>query len=86
MARLAWQTRKCIRISVNTFTYDHMLKTMITRKSIGYEQMLNTMITSKHIGHALTRLELDVFSRKDEQLSFTALAQHCPNIEHVKIE
>ena len=70
VARLAWQTRKCIRISVNTFPDD---------------QMLNTMITRKHIGHALTRFELNVENGIRRHLSFTALAQHCPNIEHLNI-
>ena len=50
------------------------------------DQMLNSMITSKHIGHALTRFELNVYYFEERQLSFTALAQHCPNIEHVYIE
>ena len=71
VARLAWHTRKSLSISVDTFPDD---------------QMLNTLIMSKHIGHALTRFELNAISYDDEQLSFTALAQHCPNIEHVNIE
>ena len=70
MARLAWQTRKSIRISVINLLS---------------EQMLNTMITRKHIGHALTRFELKV-QKEEKQLSFTALAKHCPNIEHLTIE
>ena len=71
VSRLAWTTLKCIRIKCKKLTSD---------------LILNNMITRKHIGHALTRLELNVFSFKDEQLLFTALAQNCPNIEHVKIE
>ena len=71
VARLAWTTLKCIRIKF---------------KKLPTDQMLNTMITSKHIGHALTRFELNVYYFEERQLSFTALAQHCPNIEHVYIE
>ena len=72
MARLDWQTRKCIRINVNI------------NNKLPSDQMLNTMITSKRIGKALTRFELFVPEWiEGKQLSFTAIAQHCPNIEHV---
>ena len=71
VARLAWTTLKCIRIKC---------------KKLPSDQMLNTMITSKHIGHAFTRFELKLSLLGKRQLSFTALAQHCPNIEHVNIK
>ena len=57
-------------------------------KCIGINKIsyIRTVITRKHIGHALTRFELNVSEFEDVHLSFTALAQYCPNIEHLDIK
>ena len=70
VARLAWSTRRSIRIDERDFNFFD-------------EHLLTTIFTSKHIGHALTRLELNANWLEKKEPSLAALAQHCPNLEHL---
>ena len=72
VARLAWSTRKCILINHRHITSSH-------------DHVLTTIITSKHIGHALTRFELDGNRLERMIPSLTALAKHCPNLQHLHL-
>ena len=72
VARLACSTHQCIRINHSNITSSD-------------DHVLTTIITSKHIGHALTRFELDGSWLKKKEPSLDALAQHCPNLEHLHL-
>ena len=72
VARLAWSTRRSIRL--------------YGREEIksGDEHQLTAIFTSKHIGHALTCFHLDYdWLKAEKEPSLAALAQHCPNLEHL---
>ena len=73
VARLAWSTRRRIII------FGCHIKSLD-------EHLLTTIFTSKHMGHALTHFELNrswLETREDPSLA--ALAQHCPNLEHLNL-
>ena len=72
VARLAWSTRRRIHI--------------YGREEIksSDEHQLTAIFASKHIGHALTFFNLDYsWLGPKKEPSLAALAQHCPNLEHL---
>ena len=96
VARLAWPTRQCIRIHHKNMklTGKEILTRGLTRRTYftsSSKHVLTNFITSKHIGRALTLLDLSGYllpldtSCVERRLSLIALAQHCPNLEHLDL-
>ena len=74
VGRLAWSSRSCVKIDAIDLHVD-----------LHVDELLHKLVVTKNIGLALRRFQLDGYDCDRIPLSLAALAQHCPNLEHLDL-